>query len=202
MTNGEVISLLRNSIKEVTSDSIYTNRFLYNTLRVNAFMYLERERKSLSNLNIFTTKTIDTEEVNLYEDSCVPLDCKGCRIKLPVISTKIGPLYKFIASADMSQEWKLVNPLSFVRKNKMKSRYNYAYLDGDYAYFTDCPECVKVCFASSDLEEGTSDSCSRLEDEFFLPDHLLTYVIQDSLRQIGALISKAQDHIQNKSTLS
>lgn len=202
MTNGAIISVLRNSIKEVTSDSVFTNRFLYKTLRLQALYYIERERLSLSNSNLFTTEDLETEEYDL-SSTCVPFQCMGCRVKLPVLNSKIGPLYKFVASSDFGTEWKIVSPLSFQRKKNLKSKFNYAYQDGDYLYFTDCPPCVRVCYLKDSLKDDSSEeSCSRLEDEFIIPDYLARYVVQDSMQQLGLSLQKLQDHISNKNTTS
>jgi len=100
MTKGDVVARMRNSVKQHYSDSVLSNRFLWSSFRTAAITIMEKDKRSLYNdTTSWETVSIDTEKVNLSENTCVPLDCKVCRVELPdSLSTSSGFLYKYVGS--------------------------------------------------------------------------------------------------------
>lgn len=202
MTIGEAVARLRQDLKEVSQDSYFSDRGLYNTILTGGLMYMERERKNLHNLDIYTHETFNTEEVNLYEESCVPLDCKVCRIKVPnILSLKTGLVYKYLTSPDGSIEFKITDPTSYQRKLKLlRGNKQVAFKEGDFIYLSKCLPCVKFSYVSTDLEN--SSGCKALDQDVPFPDYMLDVIIKNAVQSEQLAIRKPNDNIQNKDSNS
>ena len=121
MTIGDIISRLRNTIKEVTGDSVLTNRQLWNIAYTSFLLYNERDKRNIYNSDIFTVVNLEKEEVNFLEDSCVPLECQTCRYALPSgAEGKNGLIYRYIATPDMSETFQLTTPEQYQIKKKIR----------------------------------------------------------------------------------
>ena len=201
MTIGTVVSRLRNTIREYHPDSRVTARHLWNIAYTASLELLEREKKTLTNLDIFTTVSLDSEEVNAYMDTCVPLECLTCRYKLPKGYTegKNGLRYRYISTADKSSNFHLVTPQAFQSRIGIKGNNNkYAYLDNGYLYTSECYPCIEVSIAT---ENGiTADGCSVLDQESPIPDRLLNRVFSLSLNELFNMVRIPIPHIDNKNT--
>ena len=202
MTIREGVSRLRQDLKEVSQDSYFSDRGLWNAIFTSGVQYMERDRKNLHNLDIYTFKSFNTEEVNLYEESCVPLDCTVCRIKIPnILTLKTGMVYKSLTSPDGSIDFNITDPTSYQRKLKLlRGNKQLAFKEGDYIYLSTCLPCVKFGYVSTDLED--SNSCSRLDDEIPFPEYLLDIIFKSALQSESLAVKKPHDTIQNKDTNS
>lgn len=198
----DIVSRIRNSSKEVTGDSVLRNRHIYNAFYTNALLLLEKDKRNLTKQENFKTVSLETEEVNLLENSCVPLDCMGCRVKLPKItSNKNGLVYRYISSPDKSILYKLTTPLSFQRKTKIKNNLQkYAFVDGDYLYLSECLPCIEISYLPDAMDD--TGICKILEEDVPFPDYLIDMAIKNALTELGIFIQKSQDHTTNKSTLN
>lgn len=204
MRVGEATSRLRNTLKEFKGDTRLTDRYLWNIIWSIGALLLNRE-KNLNSLDIFKTVDLETEEVNLLESSCVPLDCIGCRVKIPSkVESKYGLIYKFIATPDLSTSFKLVNPTSFTTKSKLRGKIgNYAYMDNGYIYMDECFPCIKISYLPNDSEEALEDTegnknCSMLEKEISLPNYIMSVIFQMSLQELSMYVKLPFDTNQNK----
>lgn len=198
MTKGEIVSTLRGDLKEVSSDSYFTDRQLWSKFFIGGLMYMERERKNLHNLDIYTFQSFDTEKVNKYEGTCVPIECLSCRIKVPnLVSLKGGILYKSLTSPDGSIKFNITDPTSYQRKLNLKSgNQGFAFKEGEYIYLSKCLPCVKFGYVSNDMNHSTS--CKALEEENPFPDYMIDTLIKNALNTFQIAIKKPQDISSNK----
>lgn len=197
----EIVSRFRGTFKEFRGDTRTTSRYIWSIIWTAGLFLMERE-KNLHKLDIYKTVDLETEEVNLLETSCVPLNCMGCRVKIPsTVENKNGLIYKYIASPDLSTQFKLVSPTAYQRKKKLKNTYqNYAFLDNGYIYFDKCYPCIKVSYLPDSWEESisSSDGCSKLEQNSPLPDYILYNLLRMSLEELSLHARVPFDTSQNK----
>lgn len=196
MTIGTAISRVRNGIKEVSRDSYYTNRLLWNTLLTNYIRFLN-QKPNIHSLDVFTTIDVETESVNLLENTCVPLDCWGCRIKVEdVLETKHGMVFRYITTPDRSIPFKLVSPKLFTKKaDKTKGNTHYAFLEGEYLYFNKCYPCIKISYLAKD---GVTTSCCKLDNALNIPDYLLDISIKGAIQDLAPSLQKPVDRTSDK----
>jgi hypothetical protein len=212
MTNREIVSRVRNSIKEHRIDSVLTNKHIYNILYSNSALLIKREadaKKSVYSLsNIWSSYCVKLEEVSSITcDVPFSSDCTILRSveKLPeFVETSTGFLYKSITTLDGSKQYSLTTPYQYSIKSKIK--YNkslYVFIEDGYlyvpnskfkflkilAYFkkpqnSNCKDCVK--------------KCSSLDNDFPCPDYLIQAVIEMSMKEFGFFKGTPYDQITNK----
>ena len=204
MTPRQITSRLRADLKEHFDDSVLYNRHLWNAFWTSTRVLLQREADAnkLKDQMVFSSYNLDTEEVNLYEGSCVPLECISCRVKFPKpVMAKKGPIYSFVGSPDLSVKYTIVDPQEFVVKSKIKGvRERYAFLEGDYLYLSKCIPCVKVLVAPED-DATTIDGkpvCGILDQEVVLPNYLIEGGLALAKESMMVFLRKAYDPTANK----
>lgn len=195
MTIGHIVYRIRNTLKENSRDSRYSNRHLWNTAFGIAKKLMLRDFQKITNSNVFTRFEFETETVNLLS-SCVPIDCEACRIKLPeTIASKEGLVYKFIGTPDYSQSFTVVSPESFRRSRKLRGKKsNFAFIDSGYLYLSKCYPCIVGLILSDDLTDG----CSKLKINAPIPDHLEDFVVKETIQELGTTLTKPVDIVANK----
>lgn len=202
MTRREVVSRLRGDLNEHFGDSVIYNRHLWNDFWTASKVLIQRESdvNKLINQHIFKPYNLDTEEVNLYEGSCVPIECVACRVKLPkVIMSKTGMVYSFLGSPDMSTRIYVVNPSDFIVKSKIKgNRALYAFFEDDYLYFSKCMPCVKLLAVTEDSDEPTDGKCSIMDQEVGMSDYLLEGAFALAKESLMVALRKQYDVVPNK----
>lgn len=198
MTIRELVSRCRSTLKEVNNDSYLSNRHLWQIISSVFSKYLD-QRKNIYKLDLFNTINIDTEEVNLLEESCVPLNCLGCRIKLDeAMETKDGLVFRYIATPDMSKTFKLVSPKLYMLKHKKtKGNSNFAFYDNGYLYFNNCFPCLKISYLSKTGQ--SNEGCSVLENNINIPDYMVQDIVAGTLSEYQYFLQKPQDKSANKS---
>jgi hypothetical protein len=144
MTIREVVSLLRDSLKEQSTDTKYTNRFLWSTFLRGRNTLLKQEadsKKKLFNLSgIWDTVCVQMQEVSslICNCDCLPYDCYVYRSKkkLPKsVESSLGILYRYIATPDLSVDITLVSPTQYQIKSKIKgNKLKYAFIHDGYLY--------------------------------------------------------------------
>ena len=204
MTRRQIISRLRLDLKEHFSDSVLYNRHLWNAFWTASRVLIQREADAnkLKDQNVFTSYNVDTEEINTYEGSCVPLECISCRAKFPkALFSKTGPIYSFVGSVDMSTKFTLVNPQEFVVKSKIKGiRERYAFLEGDYIYLSKCVPCLKILVAPEDdsLSADGKQKCGLLDEQVSMSDYLVEASLAIAKESLSAFFRKGYDHTATK----
>ena len=194
-----VVSRLRNTLREYHPDTRVSNRYLWNVAYTASLDLLEREKRTLHNLDIYKTISMPSEEVDIYADTCVPLECIGCRYKLPegYSEGKNGLRYKYIATPDKSTTFHLVPPQSFQSRINIKgNNKNYSYLEGGYLYTSKCYPCIQISLLT---EDGlTTEDCNILDSTSPIPDRLLNRVFQMSFSELFNMIKIPIPEIDNK----
>jgi hypothetical protein len=201
MTIRAVVARLRADINEVRGDSPFTDRHLWNAFWTSSRLILQREADSnvFRDSKAFRTINANTETVNMFEGTCVPLECAVCRVKIPkpLIGKKRGFIYNFIGSPDYHTSFSVVTPFEFSVKTKIKgTKTNYAYIDGDYLYLSKCLPCLKIIALFEEFGDSGGGGCSVLDNDVNMPD----YLIENSIRMAKENFTKGPvDHAANKS---
>lgn len=202
MTRREVVSRLREDLIEHFDDSVLYNRHLWNSFWTASRVLIQREHDAnkLKNQNIFQHYNLDTEEVNLYEGSCVPLECVSCRARIPkIVMSKTGLVYSFLGSPDMSTRYNIVNPSDFIVKSKIKGvRTRFAFLEGDFIYLSECIPCLKLMAVPEDAKDATDGTCSVMDIEVEISDYLIEGALTIAKESLSATLRKQYDHVPNK----
>lgn len=191
MTAGEVISHVRHMAKEVTGESILTNRFIWSLIMSNYKLLLERDKGSIIYHDVFNIIREEPEELLDCEFSCVPIGSRVWRIKTPhVISVKGGPIIKRVSSEDGFLQFRIVSPAAYATKRNLKgNKTKYAfYMDG-YIYLQEYLPCVTVEY----LGEFSLSGCSYLESKISIPDHLLEPTYRMVMEGLRVFLSKQQN---------
>jgi hypothetical protein len=206
MTNGELISQIRNQLKDVSADSKLTDKFIYSIMKKHAKWLIKREANKLQIMRfdyLFQTlKCVDVEQAPAIDDCC---GIKGkCRIsrtvhKVPRLFEDIdGVIIRSVFSIDGSVEYTPITIQEYMRKlENPHSKYDksiYYYFNNGYLYFP--KDYVKKIMIKGYFEDDIrkNNSCvkcededpaciSKLDQEFRLPEHLngelMNFVIQD-----------------------
>lgn len=212
MTNREAIAVIKEGLKKVNADNVYTNKGIWLKLKAVADLLIKKDADSKLAFyrlnNIFTPVYVDTIEVSPLEDSCLsnlPIDCKVCRTKnkLPkFVETTFGMLYKAITSVDNSISFTLVTQSEYNVKRKIKyNTSNYAWIENGYMYFSKCFPCIKIIgyFSEPNISK-TDGNCSILDQGFPCPDYLLNYALEETLKVLGVGENIINDNVSNKNT--
>lgn len=206
MVIRDVTSRFRNEVKEHYHDSVLSNRLLWNIFWTASRLVLQRnaDDNKLWNQNIFTTINVDTEEVNKFAGTCVPLECAICRAKIPKpLTSKTGFIYNFVGSPDFHTSFSVVNQFEFGVKTKIKTATNFAFIDGEYMYFSKCLPCVKIVGLFEEFSDTqVSGLCSVMDTEVNLPDYLIEPTLRMAKENLGIFLQKTYDHVANKNTQS
>ncbi len=219
MTRREVVSRLRNTIKEITSDSKYSNRYLWNAFWTAARLLIKRDadndRRIYKTSNIWKAICVGMEPVSPILCDCIsiPLDCTIYKstFKLPkILESSYGWLTRLISSPDNSRRITLVTPYEFQIKTQI--RYNkelYAFAHEGYIW-TNAPFPKVIMsiipdgniknFSCSDDANSSEGSCDSLMDtDTGVPDYLLDGSIKTALQEIGVFVSRPTDNVPNNS---
>lgn len=202
-TKRQVVSRLRGDLKEVSGDSVLSNRHLYDAFWTAGKLLLQRENDSqkLKSIRNFKEYNLKTEEVDILADSCVPKECIGCRVKIPKpVFSKNGLIYRFLGTPDNSISFNIVTPFEFANKLKLKgNKSKYAYIMGDYLYLSTCYPCVKL-IGLFDEDSTAKEGCSILDDEVEVPDYLIENALRMAKENLMIFLNKQYDHVPNKNT--
>mgnify|MGYP000925905208 FL=1 len=216
-TRKEIISRLRGSIRQVSSDSPVTNRYLWNVFWTNAKVLLKQEsdrNKLYNQSNIWQTICIQMDAVSPILCDCLklPLDCVvyRSRYKIPRITEGMyGKIYRFITSPDLSQNLVLVTPYQYQNKQTKYNREKYIFIHDDYVWApnTSWPfitlsalfdeEITNEFKCKCDEETTTGDCCSLLSLSEGIPDYLIQPAISMALQELGASLGLIDDENSN-----
>lgn len=218
MTRNEVISRLRNSIKEVTSDSKFTNRYLWSLIKTNGDTLLKQEsdrNRLINQSDIWVSICIQMNKVSPLLCDCLslPLDCviHRSRYRLPeMVTGSFGNLYRFITSPDLSQRIILVTPFEYNLKGTKYNREKYAFIHDGYLWTNaPWPYLVMSYIPVGDVpdefkcncEEETSNQCGKLlHTGVSIPGWLVQPVISMCLNELGFSRQLPADEIPNVNT--
>jgi hypothetical protein len=214
----DVISRLRNSIKEVSSDSKYPNRYLWNVFWTNSKTLLKQE----SDRNRLYNQSDIWQTINVQMDKVSPILCKGVklpmdcviyrsRFKVPKIAEgNFGRIYRFISTPDLSQQLVLVTPYQYQNKQTKYNQEKYVFFHDGYLW---APNSKWPFITISALFEEEIPKEFKCEDEVTtgncgnllhltcsLPEYLIGVCIQMSLQELGASKQIPADELDNANT--
>lgn len=219
MTIRQVVSTVRDSIKETNADSIYTNRFLYSLYLRGRDTLLKQDatKKDLYNTtSTFRTACIAMEPVSSLICNCnnLPYDCTVYRSKqkLPKLAHgKYGPLVQFLGTMDRSVSFTLVSPVSYTIKSKVKgNKAKLAFVFDEYLYTPDTTYPMLVLSAafsdlvitnncSDSVKSTNSEGCSNLLDtETGLPTYLDEAAIKNVIQLLFSTANLPNDEHPNQ----
>ncbi len=193
MTVREAISKIKASMKEVSGDTILSNRLVYSHLVSSLQLLLERNKWRSFSTGEY--KRIETELINLAEVSCVPIDCMVCRAKIgtPVVG-KSGPLIGVVGSDDLFKTFSVTTPYQYQKKVQIDPYGLYAFYENGYIYLSECIPCIKVGM----IEDATqSEGCGVLDTVFNIPGYLEDSLFKMTVQNLGMFLQKPLDITQN-----
>jgi len=223
VTIGHIVARLRDSIKEQSDDSRYTNRYLWSTFYTFAKQLIKQDAdkgKIYNDTNIWNPLCIEMEPVSGLYCNCIaiPYDCTVYRSKhkLPnLLLSSSGPIYRFISTPDMSRIFVLTTPFEYIVKSKIKynnTRYafiydNYLYTPSDtypliaFSGLFDGPVDDFIC-NESDTSSSTEGDCrTKLAEKVQVPDYLIDAGIKMALSEILPSTQLVADEITNTNNL-
>lgn len=199
----EVVSGIKNTFKAVKQDAAgLSDRYVYS--RVMKYgKTLMRRQDNLNRILKYNSiwKPLDCVELESIDRASCGCIISGCTIlrsknKLPkLIDGYWGPLIRFVASIDQSQELKPTTPIEYEKMLKQKNfKFNktkyYWFLDG-YLYFPNIDwdavtlECIPEGDISSYNNNHTKD-CTYTQDlDCPIPDFLFSEIEQMIAAELG-----------------
>lgn len=195
----DFVSRVRNSVKEIDRDSYLSNRHIWNIATTAFLKVMNQQKRSIYKLDLFNTVDVETEKVNMLENSCVPLNCLACRFKVDdALETSKGLVFRYISTPDMSKLFKLTSPKLFQTKVKSKKGSSgYAFYDDGYIYLSECFPCMRISYLAK-FGQDDSDSCSVLDNEVNIPDHMLDDVVKMVLSELSVFLQIPDDRVDEK----
>lgn len=205
MTKRDIISRLRNTLKEVNADTEYTNRYLWNVFSTVSKQIIKQDAdkgKVFTQSNIWETICVSMEPVSSVLCNCItfPYPCTVYRssIKLPkFIESTDGFIYRFIATPDMSRELVLVSPYQYSVKSKIRyHREKYAFIHDGYLFTPDLTypqliisglfeEDTSAFNCNTNSDNNQSSTCgSALDGNANVPDYLIDICVKLSLQEL------------------
>lgn len=222
MTIRQVVSLLRDSLKEQGADTKYTNRFLWSTFLLGRNTLLKQEadnkKKLYNTAGIWDTICLQMEKVSGLICNCqaIPYDCWVYRsaFKIPnALESSLGLVYRYIATPDLSVDVTLVSPSQYTIKSKIKgNKLKYAFIHDGYLYtpglsysslvlsavFSENVEKYKC--SSTNTSETTGVCGTFLDKSTGLPDYLEDAAIKMALQILAPTKQFIADELPNTSS--
>lgn len=219
-TKGQIISRLRVSLKETSSDSNYSNRFLWNEFFSCAKVLIKRDADSQRRIyktnEIWDTICLSMDEVSPILCDCisVPMDCSIYKstFKIPKgLESALGFLYRYLSTPDNSIQFTIVTPNEFQVKTKIRyNRGKYAFFHNGYLWtdksypklilsgiFEDSVNHLKC--SSDNITDNVTGCFSQLKQPCKVPDYLQRPSIEMVLQGLLPTLSRPQDNIINTS---
>lgn len=214
----EIIARLRNAIKEVSADSVYSNRYLWHAFATAAKKIIRTaiERGSIFYQNIMWESVcikmvpISSLLCNCY---CLPYNCMVYRSEKRIPMFLEGPggmAYRFIASPDLSEQFTLVTPYQYQVRSKIKyNKEKYVFYHDGYLYTPNAtfPQIIVSAIFEEDITkfdcayEPSKVKCgTMLESKSFLPTYLEDDAIKMALQELGMFKQVQQDELPNANT--
>jgi hypothetical protein len=214
MTNREIISRVRNTVKEHNVDSVLTYKHVYNILITNTSLLIKREadKKSIYMMsNIWQSACVEMIPVSSVTCTCIkfPFVCTIYRSKLKLpkfFETSSGFLAKSVTTLDNSIDITLTTPYQYEVKKKVKyNKEKYGFIEDGYLYTPNAEyPWIKIVgfFTEPPQSCGETKVCSNLNAIFPCPDYLIQPVVDMTLRELGMFKQVQFDHVENKNTIS
>lgn len=210
-TKREMISRLRNKLREVSADSLYFPKFLFSVLKEHATWIIRRE---WSSNRIFRNKAlfqripcINTVEVSKIDPNCLVggKNVYRTECQLPELwQSELGVIIKRVSSLDNHTEFKVLSWSEWENKSKSPylkmTREKYCYEHDRYIYFPqDHPrkvsiEALIIGSANDICDCGGEKACVRfLDTPFGVPEWVEAEIIDKAVQQLLGQTSRVQN---------
>lgn len=221
-TIGEIVSRIRGSLKEVTDDSAYSNRFLYSTFMTYAKQLIKQDADTgriYEMSDIWEPICVEMEPVSSVYCNCqfLPYNCTVYRSKhkLPdFLQSSDGVIYRWISTPDLSKDFVLVTPYQFHNKTKIKyNREKYAFIHDKYLYtpndhfpvlsvaaLFDGDLSMFNCNPTEDQVEQSTGCATKLSQKIMLPAYLEAAAIKMVLGELVPTTQLAKDELPNNNS--
>ena len=203
MTIREIVFRVLSDLNQTPGDANLSTRHAWSAFWGSMRVLLRREHdmNRLLNSNLYKTQVFNTEKVDKYADSCVPLSCAVCRIKLPkVLFSAKGPVFRLVGN-DFEQRFTVVSAFDFENKTTLKgNKTKYAYVEGEYLYLSECVPCLKIGFIPEDLDYSSPDGCSILDTSLDFPPHLFEPALSMTKQSISTKVQIPTDTTNNNNS--
>lgn len=220
MNISTVISLLRNTIKKFTDDSIYEDEFLYNVALLFRNKYTSQRFKKYYNISeeLMKDYCTPTEIANSHDCDCVEVGCKVVKTVYSIPSTLTGRYrdmfkvytldYKSIPRVTPDEQksnqldeitageisYSLLNRKVVLWNTNLDKPLKGIIISGIWEDETEW-DGKTLCDYLSDEDTTSYDNCFNLEETKFAIDaDLLSYVIQESIQHLGISLQLIQDN--------
>lgn len=219
ITRAEIISRLRNGLNEVTGDSRYSNRYLWNVFLTASKDLIKQDAdraRIYSQANIWDTICLKMEPVSSVLCDCIsfPGECTVYRSKLKLpkfVESTDGFIYRFIATPDLSKTFSLVSPYKYsVKKGIKYNKEKYAFIHNGYIFTPDhtYPQVLISGIFEGDTSEykcndqdSTTGHCYHaLNQNISLNDYLIRTAITMSLQELMGTKQIPKDELTNNNT--
>jgi len=218
-TRAEIISRLRNGLNEVTGDSRFSNRYLWNVFMTASRDLIKQDAdrgRIYSQANMWDTICIKMQPVSSSLCDCIsfPSECTVYRSKekLPkFIESTDGFIYRFIGTPDLSKTFTLVSPFQYSVKREIKyNKEKYTFLHNGYIYTPDhtYPQILISGIFEGDTNkfkcDGSEDTVGHcyhsLAQNISLNDYLVRTAIGLSLQELMGSKQSPKDELTNDNT--
>lgn len=217
MIYKELISRIRNSLKEESKDSALTNKHIYNIIRTASILLIKREADNKNFIyqasNLWSTICVNMIKVPSTECLHIPTECTLSRSenKLPgLIESSTGFIYKSISSVDNSIQYLLSTP--YIIGLKVNLKYNksrYAWIENEFLYSYDAHPVLKIIgFFERDIvsnnQYGLNQAtlahsiCSRMDEKVKTPEYLIDGVVKMVIQELQIFKQLPVDILDNK----
>lgn len=216
-TRRTIISRLRNGLKEVSADSKYSNRYLWNVFHTASNKLFKEDAdkgRIYSQSNPWESICVEMVAVSSLFCNCIylPYDCEVYRtkMKLPkIVESSTGFIYRLIATPDLSQQFTVVSPYMYSVKSKIKyNKEKYAFIYDGYLYTPDdrFPSLIIAGLFQGDTSEfNCNEDCepdsgvcgAALNKNVTLSDYLVDTCVKIALTEILPVLQKVQDNAPN-----
>lgn len=221
MTNGEIISDVRNGLKLVSVDEWVPGLFIINKLQNIASLFIKREGddKKLSRYaNLWTTiKCLELEERNLVD--CCNINIPNCKKvmvskqKIPrVYTTRFGYLLN-VSSVDYDKNYIQTTPKQYkqiMAREFVDHRNRYFWIEDDRIVVPNSmlTNVTVIGMFINKAEAFNLNSCNDdnscikfLDEEFVAPAHLLQDITDATIiKLLGTLKQSSQDELINNNS--
>jgi hypothetical protein len=198
MSIREFVSIVRNNLDSITTDSYISSEYIYNVAISIAKLFTKREsdnRKIFKNTSMF--KYIDCIKMKSSSVSdCADLDlpCKSIMKsvdKIPEIYLSNYGSLIIVRNITGDKIYNEINPISY--KNTAGQKYaakttGFFWIRDNYIIIPDSEvEQISIMFLSPSVLDSASDEsgCSILDKTFPVLDYLLFNVIEATTKQIA-----------------
>lgn len=225
------IDTIRESIKQTSDDSTYTDEYIYSiALPIrNELMYMDLKRNKLISKHLFKTMCMPLELSSDIPCDCLPCGLPGCTVlkgkyKLPQPFKTASYTLMHVTSLNGSVEYSFKEVRfgkfnSSKRTNQDKAYYTiyneYLYLIGHHSTNTRTPipailinmilvdpsEADEITLCDKDGKESNDTCFNPLVDTFQIEGHLTNSLREMTLKALGIPIAVPEDMSNNANSV-